>query len=127
MKKQKGFTLTELLITMVIVAILAAVAVPAYRESIRKSKRRAAQSSMMDYANREQQYFVANRVYGDESDLGCDTSLPTEVSDNYTCTIAVVAGTPPTFTITFTAIGGQAADGNLTLDSTGLKGPAAKW
>ena len=65
MKQQKGFTLIELVVTMVIVAILASIAIPTYRDSIRKSKRRAAQSVMMDYAPREQQYFVANRVYGD--------------------------------------------------------------
>ncbi len=65
MKQQKGFTLIELVVTMVIVAILAAIAIPTYRDSIRKSKRRAAQSVMMDYASREQQYFVANRVFGD--------------------------------------------------------------
>lgn len=128
MKKQKGFTLIELLITMIIVAILATIAIPTYRDSVRKSKRRAAQSVMMDYASREQQYFVANRVYGTHTDLGCDTSLPTEVVGNYTCAITVSAGPPPGFTITFTAVGTQAADGGpLTLTSTGAKGPAAKW
>jgi type IV pilus assembly protein PilE len=127
MKQQKGFTLVELVITMVIIGILAAIAIPAYRDSIRKSNRRAAQSVMMDYASREQQYFVANRVYGSAADLGCDTSLPTEVSDNYTCDITVDAGPPPGFTIDFTAIGGQAVDGDLSLTSTGVKSPAAKW
>ena len=33
-------------------------------------------------------------------------------------------GPPPNFTITFTATGGQAGDGNLTLTSEGVKGPA---
>ena len=127
MKQQKGFTLIELVVAMVIVGILASIAIPTYRESIRKSNRRAAQSVMMDYASREQQYFVANRVYGTAADLGCDDSLPTEVSDNYTCEITLDDGPPPTFTIEFTAIGTQTPDGDLSLDSLGVKDPAGKW
>ncbi len=126
MKKQKGFTLVELLITMVIVAILASIALPSYRDSVRKGKRRAAQAAMMDMASREQQYFVANRSFGTTAQVGCD-ALATEVSENYTCAITLSAGPPPAFSITFTAIANQTADGNLTLDSVGNKTPAAKW
>ena len=125
MKRQKGFTLIELLVVVAIVAIIATIALPSYRESIRKSNRRAAQSVMMDIANREQQYFVANRAFADEATLAY--ALPPEVTDNYTYAITPVAGTPPTFTITFTPTGAQAVDGVLTLTSAGVKGPAAKW
>ena len=34
---------------------------------------------------------------------------------------------PPGFTIDFTAVGVQAGDGNLSLTSAGVKGPAGKW
>ena len=91
---------------MIIVAILAAIAIPAYRDSIRKSNRRAAQSVMMDMANREQQYFVANRAFGTAAQVGC-TSLPPEVTGKYTCAITTTAGPPPGFTITFTAVGAR--------------------
>jgi type IV pilus assembly protein PilE len=37
------------------------------------------------------------------------------------------AATPPNFTITFTATGTQASDGNLTLNSEGVKTPAEEW
>jgi type IV pilus assembly protein PilE len=81
---------------------------------------------MVDIANREQQYFAANRAYADDAELGY--VLPTEVSENYTYDIDPDnAASPPNFSITFTATGGQVSDGDLTLTSEGLKGPAGKW
>ena len=82
---------------------------------------------MLDLANREKQYYLDSRVYtGTLSDLGV-TSLPGEVSPSYTVTIGGIVTPPPSFTITATAIGGQAVDGDLTLDNTGVKSPASKW
>jgi type IV pilus assembly protein PilE len=125
MKRCKGFTLIELLVVVTIAAILASIALPAYRDSVRKAHRRAAQSAMMDIVNREQQYLVANRVFADKDTLGY--GLPEDVADNYTYSIDVEDGPPPSFTIRFTPSGAQSPDGDLTLDSTGLKGPAGKW
>jgi len=126
MKRQAGFTLTELMIVVVIAAILATIAVPSYRDAVRKSDRRAAQSAMMEIANRERQAFVSNRAFQDESELAF--TLPEELSGKYTYTITVDNdASPPTFQINFTAVGAQAADGNLTLDSAGVKTPADKW
>ena len=125
MKKQAGVTLIELVIVVIIVGILAAIAVPSYRQYVIKGNRRAAQAVMMDIANRERQYFIGNREFASKADLAY--SLSTEVSDNYTYDIALDAGPPPAFTITFTAVGAQVSDGNLTLTSEGDKGPAGKW
>jgi len=126
MKKARGFTLIELMITIVIVAILATIAIPSYREYIIRGNRHAAQAAMMEIATRQQQYYVANRVYaGSIEDLGY--TLPDEVQGKYTAALVASAGPPPSFDITFTAAGTQISDGNLTLDSEGNKGPEAKW
>jgi type IV pilus assembly protein PilE len=125
MKKHAGFTLTELMIVIVILAILATIALPSYREAVRRSDRRAAQAAMMEIASRERQFFVANRTFADEDALGF--TLPTELQGKYTYVIETDDGPPPEFTIRFTAIGAQAADGPLTLNSAGQKTPEAKW
>jgi type IV pilus assembly protein PilE len=130
--RQRGFTLIELMITVVIVAILASVALPAYQEQVRRGHRAAAQTEMMDIANREQQFLLANRAYADKAALeGSGYALPSELASKYGYAIAVNnAATPPTFTITFTPSGSQTSDGALVLNSAGVKtraGEASKW
>ncbi|MFJ3261155.1 type IV pilin protein [Pseudomonas sp. NPDC086581] len=124
----RGFTLIELMVVAAIVAILAAIAYPSYQQYIIRGKRSAAQAQMMDIANRQQQYLLANRSYATKTQLESGGyALPSEVSSNYGYSITVGSGTPPTFTITFTPSGAQASDGNLTLSSDGSKTPAVKW
>jgi type IV pilus assembly protein PilE len=125
MKKHKGFTLIELMVTIVIVAILASIAIPSYRQYVIRGNRTAAQAVMMEIATRQQQFFVANRTYATTAQLGF--ALPPEVAANYDFEIDVLEGPPPGFEITFEAIGSQESDGELTLTSEGVKGPAGKW
>lgn len=133
---QHGFTLIELMITVAIIGILAAVAYPSYMSHILKSNRAAAKAQMLDIANREQQFLLANRAYATKAVL--ETSgyaLPSEVSTKYSYAIiacpetgnASCSGSVPSYLITFTAIGSQTSDGNLTLNSEGVKTPPSKW
>jgi type IV pilus assembly protein PilE len=128
-----GFTLIELVIVMVIVAILMAVALPSYSAYIVRGNRAAAQSYMMDVAQRQQQYLLDNHTYASTSVMIGTTASPgldlppTSVSDNYTITMAVsnAAGAAPTFTITATPISGGVqqlrGEPTLTLNQAGTK------
>lgn len=124
-KSRKGFTLIELVVVILIIGVLAAIAIPSYREYVIRGHRRAAQAAMMEIATRQQQYFVANRTYATKDELGYE--LPDQVGDFYDYTIELDAGPPPGFEITFDSQGSQASDGDLTLDSEGVKGPVNKW
>lgn len=119
---QRGFTLIELMVTVAIVGILAAIAYPSYQNYMIKGRRASAQAHLMDIAQRQQQYLLDVRGYAaDLTTLNITT--PSNVSTNYTITIATPAGPPPTFTITATPIAGtpQATDGPLSINNTGVK------
>ena len=58
-----GFTLTELMIAVAIVGVLAVIAYPSYQDHLRKGRRSAAQSLMINIAAREQQYLIDARRY----------------------------------------------------------------
>lgn len=133
----RGFTLVELLVTVAIVAILFAIALPGYSYFMKKSRRGDAEASMMDIAQREQQYLNDVRAYAPDY-VTLNAPPPVDVTTYYTVNICGAAppapcgapgGTPPSFVIVATPIAGtaQAGDVTLTLDNTGLRGPIAAW
>lgn len=61
--RQQGFTLIELMIVVVVVAILAALAFPQYRDYVLRSNRAVAKSVLTQIADRQEQFYVANKSY----------------------------------------------------------------
>lgn len=131
-KIDRGFTLIELMITVAIIGILAAISYPSYVNYVLRANRSAAQSFMMEVAGRQERYLLDARVYGDLAALGMNT-VPTSVTKNYGVTATPSAGPPPSYSITATAIPGSAqatkdsACTPLTIDQTGNKLPAGCW
>jgi type IV pilus assembly protein PilE len=62
-KKNRGFTLIELMITVAVIGILAAVAYPSYLNQIRKSRRAEAQAALLNISARQQQMLLDTRSY----------------------------------------------------------------
>ena len=125
-KGSRGFTLIELMITVAIVGILAAVVYPSYQNAMIKSRRAAAQAALSDIAQRQQQFLLDNRSYAGTT-AALKVTLPSDVSGFYDVTIAAPAVTPPTFTATATPKGRQVSDGPLSINNAGVKTPAGKW
>src|SRR5207248_5706263 len=108
--RMRGMTLIELMVAVAIVSILVSIAVPSYASFMKKSRRGDTESTLMDIAQREQQYLIDARAYApDTATLG--TTVPADVSAYYTIQIcrtavpcAAPGGTPPTFAIIATPI-----------------------
>ncbi len=127
-KNTRGFTLIELVIAITIIGLLAAIAIPAYNNSMTKTRRADGQSALMDIMAKQERYFTENNTYTTNlSVLPADTTSP-EGFYNITaapCGSGIDAcveltATPP-------ASSPQFKDGPLTLDSRGVKTPASAW
>lgn len=123
-KKNTGFTLVELLITVAIIGILASVAYPSYTDYVSRSNRSEAQRELMRLANLQEQLFVDTRAYTENmKNLGLDAD-PFITGSKYYSIDAAVSGS--TFILTATAKGSQSSNDTdcttLTINELGTKG-----
>ena len=58
-----GFTLIELMITVAIVGILAAIAYPSYQDSVRKGKRAEGRTALIDFLQQQERFLTQTGSY----------------------------------------------------------------
>ena len=74
-KSASGFTLIELMITVAIIGILAAIAVPSYQDSIRKGKRAEGRAALTDLMLQEERFMTQTNSYCAFSNTGGVTAV----------------------------------------------------
>jgi type IV pilus assembly protein PilE len=73
--RQKGFTIIELMIVVVIVGVLMMVALPAYQDSLQKGRRADGMAALMDAAGRQEKFMLDRSTYTEDmADLGYVTT-----------------------------------------------------
>lgn len=125
MKKSAGFTLIEVLITVAILGIIAAVAIPSYSGYVTKTRRTEAKSLLTEVAGEQQRYFSENNTYTDKlTVLGYPADSVDSEEGNYS--VSVTAQTVTSFTLTATRVAGKAQItdnecGDFEINSVGSK------
>jgi type IV pilus assembly protein PilE len=124
-KSAAGFSLIELMIVVLIVAILVGIAVPSYQAYVIKTNRAAAKSCMSEFAQYMERFYTTNMTYvGGVPSPGCATEG--NLNQRYTINATTVAPTQNTYVITATPIGAQLSGdtkcGTLTVNNLGQRG-----
>ena len=123
-QREHGFTLVEVVITTAIVAILAAIAIPSYENYLRKGRRQAGTTCVMDARDRMERYFQRSNAYPDTLGVVFDgnDSPDCPETDRYRLSLEAPGGSctyPSCFTLRATPVAGskQVKDGTLKLVS----------
>lgn len=126
-KQQAGFTLIELMITVVVIGILAAIVVPNYSDYVRRSALQEAFANLSDMRVRLEQFYQSNRNYGtgDCANDGTASRMNFNVGGKFTyrCELTGVAPAKPedAYRLTATGNSGGATGHVFTLDSNNAK------
>jgi type IV pilus assembly protein PilE len=110
--RQRGLTLIELVVVMMIVGILAAVAIPSYRDYVRRSQRSDAKDAVLALATQQEKHYLQCNAYATIIDAATDCvagelqGAATSKNGWYALTTAS-GNTALAFTATATAVNGQ--------------------
>jgi type IV pilus assembly protein PilE len=120
--RNRGFTLVEVLITVAILSILAAIAVPSYQRYVQRTKVQEPITGLADLRVKMEQYFLDNRRYDGYVDATCNlmsgggAAIPGKYF-SYACASDVT-----TFTITADGLAAQGMGGyQYTVDQANVK------
>ncbi|MFN6961561.1 MAG: type IV pilin protein [Rhodocyclaceae bacterium] len=118
-----GFTLIELMIALVVVAILAAIAYPGYQNHVLRTRRATAAACLEELAQQMERRYTTSMSYSQPSSLPAAACV-NDLSGFYSFAFALQT-TASTYKLKATPVGPQAKDtkcGALTLDHLGTKG-----
>ncbi len=124
----QGFTLIELMITVAVVAILASIAVPSFRDYVVRSKRAEGKAALLDAAQGVERHFTNNNTYPSSLATAGVRTHSGDSAAKGAYTLSIAAGTTgaltSSFVITATPANGHADAkcGNLSIDQLGRKG-----
>jgi len=107
-----GFTLIELMIVVVIMGVLLAVAFPSYLDSVRKGRRAEGIAGLTAVQQAQERFRANSPTYGNLNSPADANTLPntSTTTANGRYNLAVTGNTAAGYTVTATAVGGQAAD-----------------
>lgn len=115
----KGFTLIELMIVVIVIGILAAIAYPSYTGYQERGKRLEAQTELLDIAQQLSAYKVAHGSYDNAASASFVTAkIPSTGAENYNVVLTVSVD-KHSWTLEATPANSMANTGAITLNSSG--------